>query len=296
MTTGPGDHGRLRACHADREQVIGILQAAFAQGRLTPDELDARAGQAFAARTYADLTALTADIPADPAAPWLRARRWPAARPIAKSGWLADREYVIGTLKTAFVHGRLTRDELDARVGQAFAARTYAGLAALLADIPGAIRDADDITPPPACAPRRPLATAAVKAGMCLIIAAVAVWVATIAVPSGSGPYPDHPFLVPMFLLAALGVVAAPCIVGHGVVTSRKLRRSRGQLPPPGPGGRALEGERRASTGHDPDPPQPPRRPGPRRPAGSPVRAGPPHIPARPGRTPRAARLAPGAV
>ena len=90
---------------------------------------------------------------------------------------------------------------------------------------------------------------------MCLIIAAVAVWVATIAVPSGSGPYPDHPFLVPMFLLAALGVVAAPCILGHGVVTSRKLRRSRGQLPPPGPGGRALEAERRASTGHDPDPP-----------------------------------------
>ena len=54
MTTGPGDHGRAR-CHADCEQVIGILQAAFAQGLLTPDELDARAGQAFAAQTYADL-------------------------------------------------------------------------------------------------------------------------------------------------------------------------------------------------------------------------------------------------
>jgi hypothetical protein len=224
VTTGPGDHGRLRACHADREQVIGTLQAAFAQGRLTPDELDARAGQAFAARTYADL-------------------------------------------------------------------------AALLADIPGAIRDAGDIPPSPARAPRRPLARAAVQAGMCLVIAAVAVWVASIAVPSGAGPYPDHPFLLPMLLLAAIGVVAAPCILGHGVVTSWKLRRSRGQLPPgPGPGGRALEGERRASTGHDPDPPTS----APARPHAD-LRAhksrhGRPHIPARLGRTPRGARLAPGAV
>ena len=43
--------GYLRASHADREQVIGVLKAAFVQGRLTKDELDARAGQAFAART-----------------------------------------------------------------------------------------------------------------------------------------------------------------------------------------------------------------------------------------------------
>ena len=63
MTTGPGDRGRLRACHADREQVIGTLQAAFAQGRLTRDEFGVRAGQALAARTYADLAALLADIP-----------------------------------------------------------------------------------------------------------------------------------------------------------------------------------------------------------------------------------------
>src|SRR5208283_102127 len=73
VTTGPEDPAaaggdRLRACHADREQVIGTLQAAFGQGRLTRDELDARAGQALAARTYAELDALIADIPADAAA------------------------------------------------------------------------------------------------------------------------------------------------------------------------------------------------------------------------------------
>ena len=42
--------GHLRACHADREQVIGVLKAAFVQGRLGKDELNARAGQALAAR------------------------------------------------------------------------------------------------------------------------------------------------------------------------------------------------------------------------------------------------------
>jgi len=55
--------GRLRTSHADREQAIDVLKAAFVQGRLTMDELDLRVGQVFASRTYADLDALTADIP-----------------------------------------------------------------------------------------------------------------------------------------------------------------------------------------------------------------------------------------
>jgi hypothetical protein len=70
--TGPADEiaarqGRWRASHADREQVVGALKAAFVQGRLTADELDERVGQALAARTYAELAALTTDLPADPA-------------------------------------------------------------------------------------------------------------------------------------------------------------------------------------------------------------------------------------
>jgi hypothetical protein len=69
MATGPGDEleaagrGHLRASHADRERVIGTLKAAFVQGMLTNDELDLRVGQTLASRTYADLAALTADIP-----------------------------------------------------------------------------------------------------------------------------------------------------------------------------------------------------------------------------------------
>ena len=63
-----GDRGRLRTSRADREQVVDALKAAFVQGRLDKDEFDARVGQAFASRTYAELAALTGDIPAGPAA------------------------------------------------------------------------------------------------------------------------------------------------------------------------------------------------------------------------------------
>ena len=53
----------MRASHADREQVIDVLKAAFVQGRLAKDELDLRLGRVLASRTYADLSALTADLP-----------------------------------------------------------------------------------------------------------------------------------------------------------------------------------------------------------------------------------------
>jgi hypothetical protein len=56
--------GHLRASHADREQVIGMLKAAYVQGMLAKDEFDLRVSQAFASRTYADLAGLTADLPA----------------------------------------------------------------------------------------------------------------------------------------------------------------------------------------------------------------------------------------
>jgi hypothetical protein len=76
MVTGPedatgvpaGGHGRMRASDADRERVVDVLKAAFVQGRLVKDELDARAGRVFASRTYAELAAVTADIPPAPAA------------------------------------------------------------------------------------------------------------------------------------------------------------------------------------------------------------------------------------
>jgi hypothetical protein len=84
MTPGPGDEltpsaavrGHLRASHADRERVVDFLKAAFVQGRLTKEELEARAGQALGSRTYAELAEITVDLPAAPAP-----RQHPRARP-----------------------------------------------------------------------------------------------------------------------------------------------------------------------------------------------------------------------
>jgi hypothetical protein len=65
---GSRERGRLRASHADRERVIGTLKDAFAHGLLAKDEFDQRVGQAFAARTYAELAVVTASVPAEPPA------------------------------------------------------------------------------------------------------------------------------------------------------------------------------------------------------------------------------------
>lgn len=63
LAAGAGGQGYLQASQADREGVIDMLKTAFVQGRLDRDEFDLRVGRALASRAYADLAALTADIP-----------------------------------------------------------------------------------------------------------------------------------------------------------------------------------------------------------------------------------------
>ena len=58
----------LRASHADRDQVVELLRVAAGDGRLSAEELDDRLERALTARTYAELAALTADLPATPGA------------------------------------------------------------------------------------------------------------------------------------------------------------------------------------------------------------------------------------
>jgi hypothetical protein len=167
----------------------------------------------------------------------------------------ADREQIIEALKNAFVHGRLTKDELDTRAGQALAARTYADLAALTADIPPApVRPARPAAP----ARRRPVARAAAGAGGCLVIAFVAMQVAQRADPGNTPGTLPGSLAFPSFLIANAAVVAALLIVIFGVAAAVEQRRSRSQLPPgPGAGGHAVDGERRGGTGDGPVPPGP---------------------------------------
>jgi hypothetical protein len=81
----------------------------------------------------------------------------------------ADREQVIDMLKTAFVQGRLAKDEFDLRVGQVLTSRTYADLNALTAGIPTGLITAQ--SPDPARTPATVPAPKAVREAVGLMCA-----------------------------------------------------------------------------------------------------------------------------
>jgi Domain of unknown function (DUF1707) len=111
MPAGAAGHGHLRASDADREQVIDTLKDAFVEGRLTKDELGARAAQALASRTYAELTAITADIPVGlpgwliEARPSARPVRTPARKPVTRKAiaWATCMIVLAPTVGAAFL-------------------------------------------------------------------------------------------------------------------------------------------------------------------------------------------------
>lgn len=87
MGTGPWDltragtpgRNRFLASDADRERAVDLVKAAFVQGVLTKDELDARTGAVLTARTYGQLAAVTAGLAPRPP------RTKPETRPAARS-------------------------------------------------------------------------------------------------------------------------------------------------------------------------------------------------------------------
>jgi hypothetical protein len=88
-----GARGQLKTSDADREQAIDVLKAAFVQGQLTKDEFSLRVGRVIASRTYADLGALTADIPG-----WVTSTQPPAghARGPGRALRLYEAAYLCG--------------------------------------------------------------------------------------------------------------------------------------------------------------------------------------------------------
>ena len=161
----------------------------------------------------------------------------------------ADREQAVELLKAAFVEDRLTKDELDTRVGQALASRTCADLAAVTADLPAGPAAVRPAAAGPPSMPARTLAKAALRSGVCMLAAFALVGVVAMAHAEG----------LAVFLAFSAGVVAvmaASGFLGYGVVDAWQEHRSRRRLPPrPGRGGRGLEGGRPGGTGRDPAPP-----------------------------------------
>jgi Domain of unknown function (DUF1707) len=139
----------------------------------------------------------------------------------------ADREQAITVLKAAYAQGRLTKDELEARAGYAFASRTYAELAALTADLPAASPAAtgSDAPWPRPSTPARTMAKAARRSGVCLLVAIALV----------EGAYLADNFL--LIVAAFFALIAASGFFGYGILDAWEERRSHARMPP-GPGRR----------------------------------------------------------
>jgi Domain of unknown function (DUF1707) len=130
----------------------------------------------------------------------------------------ADREQVVGTLKTAFVQGRLAEDELDARVGRVYTSRTYAELAEVTADIPAELTAAK--------APRDPWRATKIAFRVEYAIFLPGI-VAFLLAPGG-----PHTTAAEMVALTSVVCLLFWLLGVFMVVAARPAKRSGGQLPP----------------------------------------------------------------
>ena len=125
-------NGHLRASTADRERVIEVLKTGFTEGRLTKDEYDDRVTLAYTARTYADLGAVTADLPGGQ----FTAPAWEPARTTARTNPLAVASLACGlmqpftgglTMIPAVILGHAARSQIR-RTGEGGSGLATAGL------------------------------------------------------------------------------------------------------------------------------------------------------------------------
>ena len=130
----------------------------------------------------------------------------------------ADREQVIGTLKVAYVQGRLTEDELDARVDQVYASRTYSELAEATVDIPTELTRARP--------PRDPWRATKVAWGVAYALILPGL-ITLVALPGGPAPT-----TVREVVTLSTIVYAVFWILGVFVMVASRLgKRSGGQQP-----------------------------------------------------------------
>jgi hypothetical protein len=110
------DYGGMLASTADRERALDVLRAGFAEGRLTKEEHDERVSRVYAARTYAELGMVTADLPGgqQPVMP-----AWPPPTPV----WQPT---------TANSTNGLAVASLACGIGQMFFSPVVAGLPAII--------------------------------------------------------------------------------------------------------------------------------------------------------------------
>ena len=112
----------------------------------------------------------------------------------------AEREQVIDALKTAFVQGLLTKDELGMRAGQALASRTNSELAVIMADIPASLIEIQPPSKPPQTCAAKPVNKKVVVRTACIIVLPPALGTAFLTYYGG--------FLV-LLLFAFIGTIVS---------------------------------------------------------------------------------------
>jgi Domain of unknown function (DUF1707) len=161
----------------------------------------------------------------------------------------AEREQVIGTLKAAFVHGGLAKDEFDLRVSQALASLTYAELAAATSDLPAG--------PPAAQPPARArggqpvLRPGQVMAAATGLYAGIQAFVFLSPWPAPTANDPAHAKIALFFLSGLTYLIVVLTCAGY-FIAGRQERRSGGRpprLPAPDPGGKPSRYPPSAGTG-----------------------------------------------
>jgi hypothetical protein len=127
-----GGPGATRASDADRERTVDALSAAFAEGRLTREEHSARVERAYGSLTYAELAALSADLPArpqgTPPSPAPTAAAIPRANSLAVASFVCGLIPLLPATLAAIILGIGARRQLR-RTGERGGALATAGLA-----------------------------------------------------------------------------------------------------------------------------------------------------------------------
>jgi len=121
------ERGSMRACDADRNRVVELLNVAYSEGRLSKDEYDGRLENALSARTYADLDQIVADLPAERGAALPLVRGTNGYAIVSLACGLA--QFLFGPLATipAIVFGHMARYQIK-RTGEQGDGLALAGL------------------------------------------------------------------------------------------------------------------------------------------------------------------------
>ena len=136
---------RIRISDADRDRVTARLRDHFAEGRLTPDELDERVTAALNAKTFGDLRRVMADLPGPAPQP-------PRAQPLAAARRAALDVPPPAAADSAARAARACRGAADASRRVAVLRVSQGDPGAVAGDLPG--RDLPGRPVPPADPPR----------------------------------------------------------------------------------------------------------------------------------------------